>query len=74
MGVTKKGTVLSWLTGNFNNDYDLAKNLDSDTKALQAFNKEFEESHNKNTALKNLKALLLRYKNLLKTPMKELLV
>jgi DNA repair exonuclease SbcCD ATPase subunit len=54
MGVTKKGTVLSWLTGNFNNDYDLAKNLDSDTKALQAFNKEFEESHNKNTALKKL--------------------
>lgn len=54
MGVTKKGTVLSWLTGNFNNDYDLAKNLDSDTKALQAFNKEFEKSHNKNTALKKL--------------------
>lgn len=54
MGVTKKGTVLSWLTGNFNNDYDLAKNLDSDTKALQAFNKEFEENHNKNTALKKL--------------------
>lgn len=54
MGVAKKGTVLSWLTGNFNNDYDLAKNLDSDTKALQAFNKEFEESHNKNTALKKL--------------------
>lgn len=54
MGVTKKGTVLSWLTGNFNNDYDLAKNLDSDTKALQAFNKEFEKRHNKNTALKKL--------------------
>lgn len=54
MGVTKKGTVLSWLTGNFNNDYDLAKNLDSDTKALQAFNKEFEKNHNKNTALKKL--------------------
>lgn len=41
MGVTKKGTLFSWLTGNFNNDYDLAKNLDSDTKALQAFNEEF---------------------------------
>ena len=54
MGVTKKGTVLSWLAGNFNNDYDLAKNLDSDTKALQAFNKEFEKSHNKNAALKKL--------------------
>lgn len=54
MGVTKKGTVLSWLTGNFNNDYDLAKNLDSDTKALQAFNKEFEGSHDKDAALKKL--------------------
>lgn len=74
MGVTKKGTVLSWLAGNFNNDYDFAKNLDSDTKALQAFNEEFEESHDKDAALKNLKALLLRYKNLLKTPTKELLV
>ena len=55
MGVTQKGTVLSWLAGNFNNDYDLAKNLDSDTKALQAFNKEFEKSHKKNAALKKLK-------------------
>lgn len=54
MGVTKKGTVLSWLAGNFNSDYDLAKNLDSDTKALQAFNKEFEKNHNKNAALKKL--------------------
>lgn len=54
MGVTKKGTVLSWLTGNFNNDYDLAKNLDSDTKALQAFNEEFEISHDKDAALKKL--------------------
>lgn len=54
LGGTKKGTLFSWLTGNFNNDYDLAKNLDSDTKALQAFNKEFEKSHNKNAALKKL--------------------
>ena len=54
MGVTKKGTVLSWLAGNFNNDYDFAKNLDSDTKALQAFNEEFEESHDKDAALKKL--------------------
>lgn len=54
MGVTKKGTVLSWLAGNFNNDYDFAKNLDSDTKALQAFNEEFEENHDKDAALKKL--------------------
>lgn len=37
MGVTKKGTLFSWLTGNFNNDYDLAKDLDNDVVALQAF-------------------------------------
>ena len=54
MGVTKKGTVLSWLAGNFNNDYDFAKNLDSDTKALQAFNKEFGKKHDKDAALKKL--------------------
>lgn len=54
MGVTKKGTLFSWLTGNFNNDYDLAKNLDSDTKALQAFNEEFGKRHDKKAALKKL--------------------
>lgn len=54
MGVTKKGTLFSWLNGNFNNDYDLAKNLDSDTKALQAFNEEFKKRHDKNAALKKL--------------------
>lgn len=54
MGVTKKGTLFSWLTGNFNNDYDLAKNLDSDTKALQAFNEEFGKRHDKDAALKKL--------------------
>lgn len=37
MGVTKKETLFSWLTGNFNNDYDLAKDLDNDVVALQAF-------------------------------------
>ena len=54
MGVTKKGTLFSWLTGNFNNDYDLAKNLVSDTKALQAFNEEFGKRHDKDAALKKL--------------------
>lgn len=33
----KKGTLFSWLTGNFNNDYDFAKDLDNDVVALQAF-------------------------------------
>lgn len=37
MGGTKKGTLLSWLTGNFNKDYDFVKDLDADTKALQKF-------------------------------------
>lgn len=37
LGGTKKGTLFSWLTGNFNNDYDLAKDLDNDVVALQAF-------------------------------------
>lgn len=37
LGGTKKGILFSWLTGNFNNDYDLAKDLDNDVVALQAF-------------------------------------
>lgn len=37
MGSTKKGTVLAWLTGNFNKDYDFVKDLDADTEALQKF-------------------------------------
>lgn len=37
LGGTKKETLFSWLTGNFNNDYDLAKDLDNDVVALQAF-------------------------------------
>lgn len=37
MGATKKGTVLSWLAGNFNKDYDFVKDLNADTEALQNF-------------------------------------
>lgn len=37
IGVTKKGTLFSWLTGNFNNDYDFVKDLDADTEALKKF-------------------------------------
>lgn len=36
-GATKKGTVLSWLAGNFNKDYDFVKDLNADTEALQNF-------------------------------------
>ena len=39
LGATKKGTVLSWLAGNFNKDYDFVKDLDADTEALQKFMK-----------------------------------
>lgn len=38
-GATKKGTVLSWLAGNFNKDYDFVKDLNADTEALQKFMK-----------------------------------
>ncbi len=37
LGATKKGTVLSWLAGNFNKDYDFVKDLNADTEALQKF-------------------------------------
>jgi hypothetical protein len=73
MGVTKKGTVLSWQAGNFNNDYDLAKNLDSDTKALQAFNEEFEKKHNKNAALKKLECASVTLQELAKNADEETL-
>lgn len=39
LGATKKGTVLSWLAGNFNKDYDFVKDLNADTEALQKFMK-----------------------------------
>lgn len=37
LGSSKAGTVISWLMGNFNKDYDLAKDLTADTFALQKF-------------------------------------
>lgn len=39
LGATKKGTVLYWLAGNFNKDYDFVKDLNADTEALQKFMK-----------------------------------
>lgn len=47
MGGTKKGTLLSLLAGNFNSDYDLAKNLDTDTVALQKFLKVYKSGDDK---------------------------
>ena len=47
MGGTKKGKLLSWLAGNFNSDYDLAKNLDTDTVALQKFLEVYKKGDDK---------------------------
>lgn len=42
MGTSKTGTVLSWLMGNFNKDYDFVKDLTADTFALQKFKAAYE--------------------------------
>ena len=72
MGGTKKGTLLSWLTGNFNKDYDFVKDLDADTKALQKFmdaytNKSSETFNKKeesfNATLKNSSVILQDFVN-----------
>ena len=56
LGGTKKGTLFSWLTGNFNNDYDLAKDLDKDVVALQEFMVAYDKSGDKvKTANETLK-------------------
>lgn len=36
-GLTKKGTLFAWLTGNFNSDYNFAENLQKDLTALESF-------------------------------------
>lgn len=56
LGATKKGTVLSWLAGNFNKDYDFVKDLNADTEALQNFMDEYnaQEGNGK----KNINATL----------------
>lgn len=56
LGGTKKGILFSWLTGNFNNDYDLAKDLDNDVVALQAFMSEVKKGKDPTDAINdNLK-------------------
>lgn len=47
MGSTKNGILFAWLTGNFNKDYDIAKNLDTDILAIKRFNAEFEKTGKK---------------------------
>lgn len=51
LGISKNGTLLSWLMGNFNKDYDLAKELDSDTVALQKFIAEVANGKTKANAM-----------------------
>lgn len=47
MGTSKTGTVLSWLMGNFNKDYDFVKDLTADTFALQKFKAAYETPRSK---------------------------
>lgn len=51
---TKPGVILSWLMGNFNSDYDFAKNLNKDASALREFNRVLTESGDRVEALKEL--------------------
>ena len=53
MDTTKKSTVASWLMGNFNVNYDLAKNLDNDVVALQSFINAVKSGTEPTEALKN---------------------
>ena len=47
MGSTKNGILFAWLTGNFDKNYDIAKNLDTDILAIKSFNAEFEKTGKK---------------------------
>lgn len=67
IGMSKNKTLLSWLMGNFNNDYDLAKNLDSDTVTLQKFKAAYQNGDSKEVAfdktLKNSSVILQDFVN-----------
>lgn len=54
MDGSKRKTIFSWLMGNFNKDYDLAKDLDSDVVALQKFKDELNNNVAPATAMENL--------------------
>ena len=62
LGGTKKRTLFSWLAGDFNKDYDLAKDLDKDVVALQEFKIAYDESGDKvkavNKTLKDASVVL----------------
>lgn len=67
LGGTKKGTLFSWLAGDFNKDYDLAKDLDKDVVALQEFKIAYDESGDKvkavNKTLKDSSVVLQDFVN-----------
>lgn len=67
LGGTKKGTLFSWLAGDFNKDYDLAKDLDKDVVALQEFKIAYKESGDKvkavNKTLKDSSVVLQDFVN-----------
>lgn len=54
MDGSKRKTIFSWLMGNFNKDYDLAKDLDSDVAALQKFKDKLNNNVAPTTAMENL--------------------
>lgn len=54
MDGSKRKTLFSWLMGNFNKDYDLAKDLDSDVAALQKFKDKLNNNVAPATAMENL--------------------
>lgn len=62
--MVQKGTLFSWLAGDFNKDYDLAKDLDKDVVALQEFKIAYDESGDKvkavNKTLKDASVVLPR--------------
>ena len=67
LGSSKTGTVISWLMGNFNKDYDLAKDLTADTFALQKFKAAYQNGDSKEVAfdktLKNSSVILQDFVN-----------
>lgn len=54
MDGSKRKTIFSWLMGNFNKDYALAKDLDSDVAALQKFKDKLNNNVAPATAMENL--------------------
>lgn len=54
MDGSKRKTIFSWLMGNFNKGYDLAKDLDSDVAALQKFKDKLNNNVAPATAMENL--------------------